>query len=122
MNYVAFWKSVKKLNRNRRLTINSVDNISGEVAIAEVWWDHYKSILNHVDQSKYKNKVTTTLCNTNFDSGVHVSVAEIADAIKNLQKGKSFGLDGLTGEAFVYSSQRLQILLSLDLTSMLTHG
>ena len=69
MNYVAFWKSVKKLNRNRLPLVNSVDNISGEGAIAEVWREHCESILNCADQSKYKNKVTTTLCNTKFDSG-----------------------------------------------------
>jgi len=75
------------LNQNRLLPVNSVDNISGEVAIVEVWRDHYESILNCVDQSKYKNKVTTTLCNTKFDSHMHVSVPEVADTIKNLKKG-----------------------------------
>jgi len=56
----SFWKSVKKLNRNRLPLVNSVDNISGEGAIAEVWREHCESILNCADQSKYKNKVTTT--------------------------------------------------------------
>jgi len=87
-----------------------------------VWRENYESILNCADQSKYKNKVTTTLCNAKFDSGMHVSVAEVADATKNLRKGKSSGSDGLTGEAFIYSSQRLHILLSLVFTSTLTHG
>jgi len=71
----SFWKKVKKLNRNRLPPVNSVDNISGDGAIAEVWQEHYESILNCVDQSEYKNKVTATLCNTKFDSGMHVSVA-----------------------------------------------
>ena len=61
---MSFWKSIKTLNRNRLSPVNSVDNISGEGAIAEVWREHYESILNCVDQRKYTNKVTTTLCNT----------------------------------------------------------
>ena len=89
----SFWKSVKKLNWNRLQPVNSVDNICGEGATAEVWREHYESVLNCVNHSKYKNKVTTTLCNTKFDSGngMHVSVAEVTDAIKNLKKGQSFG-------------------------------
>jgi len=111
--------SAKKIVwQNRFPTVNSVDNISGEVAIAEVWWNHYESILNCVDQIKYK--VTTTLCKIKLH--IHVSVDEVADAIQNLKKGKSSGSDGLTGEAFIYSRQRLHILLSLGFTSMLTHG
>ena len=110
------------MNRNRLPQVNSVDNICGEGAIAEVWREQHESILNCVDQSKYKNKVTTALCNTKFDSGMHVSVAEVADAIKNLKTGKSSGSDGLTGEAFIYSSRILHILLSLGFTSMLKHG
>ena len=105
------------MNRNRLPTVNSVDNIPGEVVTAEVWRDHYESILNCVDQRKYKNKVTTTLCYTIFDSGVHVPVAEIADAI-NTKMGKSSGSDGLTGEAFIYWRQ----CLSLDLASILTYS
>jgi len=62
--------------------------MSGEVVIAEMWRDHYESILKCVGQSKYKNKVST-LCNANSDSGMHVSVAEVAYAIKNLKTGKS---------------------------------
>ena len=63
---MAFWKSVKKLDQNRLPTLNSVDNMSAEVAIAEVWRYHYESILNYVDQSKNKHNVATPLCNTNF--------------------------------------------------------
>ena len=89
------------MNLNRLPPVNSVDNISGEGAIAEVWREHYESILNCVD---CKNKVTTTLCNTKFDSGMHVSVAELVHAVKNLKKGKSSRSDGLTGEAFIKDS------------------
>jgi len=34
---------------------------------------------------------------------MHVSEAEVADAIKNLKRGKSSESDGLTGEPFIYS-------------------
>ena len=70
-------------------SVYSVDHISGEDAIADLWWDHYELILNCIDQSKYKNKITTTLCNNKFDSAMHIYVAEVAGAIKNLKKGKS---------------------------------
>ena len=89
----SLWKSVKKLNRNRLPPVNSVDNISDEGAIAEVWREHYESILSCIDQSKYKNKVTSTLCNTKFDrsNGMQVSVAEVADAINNLKRVNPLG-------------------------------
>ena len=84
--------------------------------------NHYESIRNYIDLSKYKNKVIRILCNTKFDSGMRVSVAEVAYAIKNLKKRKSSRLEGLTAEGIVYSSQRLHILLYLGFNSMLTHG
>ena len=69
-----------------------------------------------------KSKVTRTLCNAKFNNGMHVSVNEIADAIKNMKRGKSSGSDGLTGEAFMYLGQRLHMILSLRLTSVLIYG
>jgi len=57
--------------------------------------DHNESILKFVEQNKYKNNVTTTLCNTHVVSTMHVSVAELLMLS-----------DGLNGEAFIYSSQR----------------
>ena len=107
------------MNRNRLPPVNSVDNISHAVAIVEVWRDHYESILNYVDQSKYTIRLTTTLCNIKFYSRLNVSVVVIADAINNSKRVNP--LDGLTGEAFIYSSEILHILLSLGSTSMPTH-
>jgi len=53
--------------------------ISDECAIEEVWGEqHYESILNYVDDGKYKNKVTTILCNTKFDSGMNISISVLA--------------------------------------------
>jgi len=48
---VAFWKSVKKLNRSRLLIVNSGEYISSEFPVVEAWLENYKSILNSVDQN-----------------------------------------------------------------------
>lgn len=80
-----------------------------------MWQYHYELILNCVDKSKYKNKFTTTLCNINFESGKHDSVAEVANASMNLTKGQSSGSDGLTGEAFLYSSQTSMLVMTVAL-------
>ena len=45
---VSFWKHINKSNNTRVLLANTIGLDTGENKIAEVWQDHYKSILNSV--------------------------------------------------------------------------
>ena len=56
------------------------------------------------------------------DSRISVSSCDVSDGLKKVKLGKSADIDGLAGEHFVYSHERISAHLALLFTSMLTHG
>ena len=45
---VSFWKNINKSNTTRVPLATTIDGVTGDSEIAEMWQDHYKTILNSV--------------------------------------------------------------------------
>ena len=86
-----------------------------------MWHHYFKNLLNSSSDFKYREFVLQRF--KHCDSSVfNVTASEIREAVKLLKKGKSAGLDNLTGEHLIYVCDKLFILLSMCINSMINHG
>ena len=88
----------------------TIDGVTGENEIAEMWQDHYKSILNSV-----KN-------NSKQAYAILFSTSYINVALDSLKSGKSCGVDGLAAEHFMFAHRITHVFLSLLFNAFIIHG
>ena len=120
---VIFWKDIKKIGRQGGNVIsNTIDNVSGEKDIAQLWQDHYAKLLNSNKDEKHKKSVLDTIKTALPDTCIKFDFNEIGDSIKGLKIGKSPGLDGLQAEHYKYADPALICMLSMVINCMVTHG
>lgn len=86
----------------------------------------YSTLLNCVTNDSHKNEVLGKLSQvTDCDSGRFLPVQSpdvMFDIIRNLNLGKSPGIDGLTAEHLLYACDILRIHLYLCINIMLRHN
>ena len=58
---VSFWKHIRKENSARVPLATTIGGVTGETDIAEMWQDHYKSILNSVKGNLQQHFVTSKI-------------------------------------------------------------
>ena len=114
-----FWEEVKSINDSSTPLPNSIEGVSGECAISELWKDHYSDLFNCFPAVV---NPTYNLDNSTNYGDIIVDVNDVKDAIQALDNNKACGLDGLYAEHLKYSSRRLLVLLSMCLTSLFIHG
>ena len=94
-----FWKNIRKHSKSKSALSNCIDGFTGENAIADLWRDHYESLLNdstHHDEKAGNCKVLT-ICIQKVE--VYVTMSEVLEVVKDLPNRKSSGMDGLNGES-----------------------
>lgn len=118
----SFWNKVTQL-QNKKLPIPThVNGSHGEQDITHMWKDHYETIMNCVNNDVNKSFVLSSidkLCNTDR---IVVTATQVKDALKDVKKGKSPGLDGLSAEHFIYADGSICVYLALLYSSLLLHG
>ena len=87
--------------------------------MANMWKDHYSSLLNSVNNSMYRQRVESALAQVAIDKHTYVTAQNVKDAINNLEAS---GPDGLSGEALNYADLKLCVLLSMCFGAWLVHG
>ena len=112
-----FWKEIKKQSPNNIPLPTSIDGATGKKEVVNMWKDHFKSLLNCVQNhnSSIPSQLTT-------DPGLKRIPDEIQSAINKLDSGKSCGLDGLYAEHLKHSSNGYKSLLAKCLSGFLSHG
>ncbi len=89
--------------------------------MANMWKDHYSSLLNSVNNSMYRQRVESALAQVAFDKHMYVTAQNVKDAIHNLEAGKASGPDGLSAEAIKYADPKLCVLLAMCFGAWLVH-
>ena len=84
---VSFWKHIRKSNNVRVPLASTVGGVTGESEFAEMWQDHYKSILNSVKNNTRQQFVTNKLDSIRGES-IMFSTADINVAFHSLKKWK----------------------------------
>ena len=116
-----FWKNVKNCNSGAVDISNQIKNASGTDDILGMWHDHYKSLLNSVQDVNDKPGVLSYIQNNMNHENFNVKVSDISDAISEFPNDKSPGIDGLMSEHLKNASYRLNVVLSVVLQVMLKH-
>ena len=115
----TFWKEVRRLNSSSPLA-PSVDGISGEAKIADMWKDHFSYILNSVNNTEKKYFVLQQFSTVSHEfSGF--SVPEVTKAIDELASGRSCGNDRLCFEHFKFAGSACATHLSLCFNMIAKH-
>ena len=99
----------------------TIAGVIRETDLAEMWQDHYKSILNTVKDSSQQHFVTSKI-NSISDEAILFSTSDINIALHSLKCKKSCGLDGLAAEHFKFAHRIFHVFLSLLFDSFISHG
>ena len=102
-------------NKSKATLSNCIAGTSGETNIANIWKDHYSSLLNS------SSNITSSFKNMCFNHGMHVSVSEVLDLLRGQPNDKATGMDGLSGESLKFADPILAVLLSICFTCMFKH-
>ena len=117
-----FWKEIALRNKSKSTQSNCIAGISGETDIANLWKDHYCSLLNSSTNITDKDVVCTSFKKMCFNHGMHVFVTEVLDLLQGLANDKATGMDGLSGESLKFADPILALLLSICFTCMFKHS
>jgi exonuclease III len=117
--FSKFWKSTKSLNGRVGLPA-SVDGLSDQKCIANAFKDQFKVI----SPRSSSESVVGDMVTTNYSNYIPVQITseQVADAIKNMKRGKSPGHDGLSIEHLQYAGGHIARLLSMLYTLCIRHA
>jgi len=119
---LSFWRNVSRINNDKVPLAASVNGQSGELNIADMWQDHYSTILNSVSNKENQPFVKDSIANINCNDKFLINSAMVSKAIKLLKSGKAAGSDHLSGEHFIHADQAVSVLLSMLFNLCFTHG
>ena len=134
-NSRQLWTEVYKI-RNKNSTIsNSIDDVSGDVDIANLFSNKYSVLYNSVAFEKSaldnllesnENDVVQHCVNKDdpvlFTHTHYITVEQVKYAIHKLKPGKSDCIDGIVSDNFKNGTDLLFTLISLLFSAMLIHG
>ena len=121
-NNKSFWKKVSKINRKHLPLPNVLNGCHGEKDIANMWRDHYETLLNCVKSDECKEKIIDFLSSDNNIKNVVIQPCQVKEALKSAKLGKACGHDGLAAEHFIFADGSICVYLSMLYSSMLSHG
>ena len=70
---------------------------------------------------EHKTSVTNTLSSIENES-IEIRPFEIVNALKSVNKGKAFGVDGLVAEHYIYADERIHVIVSIIFNCFVSHG
>ncbi len=121
---INFWKHVNKMNRiGHNVLASTINGVTGENNIVNMWCEHYKKLLNSNCDSSNKHYVESAI-NTGINSDstfCKFNTHEILNAIDKLKVGKSAGTDSLQGEHFIFADPKVACLLYMLFNVMFVH-
>ena len=117
-----FWKKVSKINRKHLPLPNVLNGCHGEKDIANMWGDHYETVLNGFKSDECKGKVIDFIgADGNINNAV-TQPCQVNEALKSTKLGKACGHDGLVAEHFIFAAGSICVYLSMLYSRMLSHG
>jgi len=118
----SFWKKVRNVNNSKATLATCVDRQSGEENIANMWQSHYKSLLNSVNNEKFKDDVIKDVSEIVVSDDMYVRAEEVRMICNKLEPGKSAGPDNLPNEALKHCNEKAYVLLAMCFTTCFIHG
>ena len=120
------WQEVKKLKPRNNLLSSIVNCYSEDSDIADCFRLKYNNLYNSVptEASCIESVKTCILNRIELCSDVAsvITPSDVVKAVKSLNPGKGDGFKGLSSSHIIYGTNRLYILLSFLLRSIVVHG
>ena len=105
------------------VSTEKVNNTTGENNISELWYEHYKQLLNYNGNDQHKPEVVSVIGNISINSDFQkFSAHDIREVISKLKTNKSPGTDLVQSEHFIYAHDKISCLLSMLFNSMFMHN
>jgi exonuclease III len=114
-DFRGFWKDTNKVNAKPCLPV-SVDGVSDHGGIAEVFRDHF-SVQSPLGSHSLHNPDGLY-----GEVGVHFCAKEVAQVIRNMNKGKSPGHDGLSVEHLKHAGPHAARVLAVFYSLCVSHS
>ena len=136
-NNGTYWKSARVLRKNNFNCTNVVDDVNGDIQIANLFKDKYERLINSVECSKEESELMKTRIDSEVfnvrnttkisesSNCVHchlISSTDVSTAVSKLKtdKGNDNGMIYLNN--FIHGTELLFQYLGLLYTSMVYHG
>ena len=114
-----FWKEVNRVKNHKPTFTTTLNGVTGEQNIANVWKSYYSDIFSSVPSSNGELPYLNQLDDTDYTS---FSFHDVSLAIDSLNSGKSADCNGISVEHIANSDDRVIVLITLCLNSMMKHG
>ena len=120
------WNEVRKIRCSKSGSRPlSVDNVSGEQEICDIFVNKYSNLYNSVpydldEMKSIKDRIDDRI--RKYKEHYTINVDDVKKAIHNLKCGKSDGEEGLSSDHFIHAPALLNVFLSLVFNAMLYHG
>ena len=120
------WAEINKLNGAKMAAPDSIEGHMDELEVANLFAEKYRQLFNSNpsdpdDVRGIRDKIETLL---HEEHGVdyEMNVQDLNKALRLLNSQKSDGFKGTYSEHFIYASQKYNVVLSMMINCMLTHG
>ena len=111
-----FWKDVRCIMGDKRVTATSIEGVSGEEDIAKLWKTHYEKIFNCYPDNNF------SVNNVPMDFSAIITPSEILENIGKIKCTNSPGPDGISAEHLKFASTVLSEMLVNCFSAIMTHG
>ena len=125
-NVKSFWHDVRKIKGQSKAIPGSVDNVSGDCNIANLFAGKFCDLFNSVGYdydalSEVKQKVEMN-CSKHSLQNSKFMYNDVVSAVKNLSTGKSDGNAGVYSDNIINGCEKLYEYLLLMFNAMISHG
>ena len=136
-NNGTYWKSARVLCKNNFNRTNVVDDVNGDIQIANLFKDKYERLFNSVQCSKEESELmktqidsevvnvynTTKTCESSNCVHCHlISSTNVSTAVSKFKTGKVHDNSMIYSNNFILGTELLFQYLGLLYTSMVYHG
>jgi len=122
-----FWSEVKKIRASKPARCRTVDGVSDDNGIAQLFASKYKDLYNSVPYNKSEmmkliELIDANVINNGYTQDCVITAHDVKLAISKLKAHKSDGNFELNTDHFLNASDDLYIHVALLLSSVLVHG
>ena len=111
-----FWKDVRKVKGVNKVTATSVNGVTGDSNICNLWKEHYSKLFNCFSKQDFP------IGDVSDDESAIVTYEEIIEFVREVNITKSPGPDGISAEYLKNGPPILMHMLALLFTTIFIHG
>ena len=111
-----FWKDIRKIQGNSNVKATSIEGVTGDLGICEVWKNHYKKSFNCIEQDEFQ------IGTVGSDYSAIVTSSEVHSNISSINNTYSPGPDGISAQHLKFGPPLLCKMLANCFTAFFVHG